>query len=83
MPLESCVESRALGVGMGFQGHIIVLHNIRAHCKTGILNQYHLKAFHLHVIYRFANNKQRDLTVPNLKSLSQLCESPDVGHLQN
>ena len=65
--MESHVETGALGVGMGLQGHTKVLDNIIAHLGTGTLDQYHLGAFHLHVIYgSFDKKKKRvDLGIPN------------------
>ena len=83
LPLESCIKTTTLKVGMGFQRYMIVPRNTRVHCKTRILDHYHFGAFHLDVIYQFVNKEQRDLEVSNLQPLSQKCESSDVGHLQD
>ena len=51
---------------MGLQEHIIVFDNITTHCRIGILDQYHLGAFHLHMIYQSTNKEQKDLEISNL-----------------
>ncbi len=44
--MESRVETGALGVGMGLQGHKVIPGSIRAYFGTGILEQLHFGLFH-------------------------------------
>ena len=64
--MENRVETEALEVNMGLPEHKVVPHNTRTYHETGILDEYHLGAFHLLVIYRPVDWRWFDSGIPNL-----------------
>jgi hypothetical protein len=70
MQQESHDDTGDFKVDMEQLGYKVALDNIRAHPWTGILDQYHLEAYRLYVIYGPMSWNSGNPGIPDLGSLS-------------
>jgi hypothetical protein len=63
---------------MDHLGYKVAFDNIRAHPWTRLLDQYHLEAFHLHVIYGSVSWNSGNLGILDLGSPNLEFENPEL-----